>query len=225
MCLGRRQPATSDGTSPSPDGSTLQRGSLAGDPSPIWGAGLDSLLTVLRTVIDTHGDEAFPAERLEEAMRARGKSLTFEEEELEDLVESKDRTFALLSVLYPFVDTQNNKFHIDHVFPKSRFSSRRLRRAGVPAEDIEEYQDRVDRLPNLQLLAGDLNQSKSDVLPRKWIATFEPRAAREYAEHHDLGDVPSDITGFNVFYEARRARLLSRLRRLLGTDRRERGTL
>ena len=190
----------------------------------IWGAGLDSLLTVLRTVIDTHGDEAFPAERLEEAMRARGKSLTFEEEELEDLVESKDRTFALLSVLYPFVDTQNNKFHIDHVFPKSRFSSRRLRRAGVPAEDIEEYQDRVDRLPNLQLLAGDLNQSKSDVLPGRWIATFESRAAREYAENNDLGDVPADITGFNVFYEARRARLLSRLRRLLGTDRRERGT-
>ena len=36
-------------------------------------------------------------------------------------MESKDRAFALLSVLYPFVDTQNNKFHIDHVFPKSRF--------------------------------------------------------------------------------------------------------
>ena len=113
-------------------------------------AQLDSLLTALRTVIDTHGSEAFPAERLEEAMRARGKSLTFEEEELEDLVESKDRAFALLSVLYPFVDTQNNKFHIDHVFPKSRFSSRRLRRAGVFEDDIERYQARVDRLPNLQ---------------------------------------------------------------------------
>lgn len=57
-----------------------------------------------------------------------------------------------------------------------------------------------------------------------WIATFERRAAREYAQHHDLGDVPADITGFNAFYEARRARLLSRLRRLLGTDRRERGS-
>ena len=190
----------------------------------IWGSGLDSLLTALRTLIDTDGGEAFPAERLEDAMRARGKNLTFDEDELEDIVESKDRAFALLSVLYPFVDTQNNKFHIDHVFPKSRFASRRLRRAGVPDDDVEEYQDRVDRLPNLQLLAGDLNQSKSDVHPGEWIATFEPRAAREYAEHHDLGDVPADITGFNVFYEARRARLLSRLRRLLGTDRRERGT-
>ncbi|WP_420462936.1 hypothetical protein [Candidatus Palauibacter sp.] len=54
-------------------------------------------------------------------MRKRGKSLTFEEEELEDLVESKKRTFALLALLYPFVDLQNSKFHIDHVFPKRQF--------------------------------------------------------------------------------------------------------
>ena len=80
---------------------------------------LDSLLTALRSVIDTHGGDAFPAANLEAAMRARGKSLTFEEEEFEDLVESKDRTFTLLSLLYPFVDLQNKKFHIDHVFPKS----------------------------------------------------------------------------------------------------------
>lgn len=191
----------------------------------IWGSGLDSLLTALRSVIDTHGGEAFPAQRLEEAMRARGKSLTFEDEELEDLVESKDRTFALLSVLYPFIDTQNNKFHIDHIFPKSRFSSRRLREAKVPEDNIAEYQDRVDRLPNLQLLAGDLNQSKSDVLPSDWIATFDPQAAREYAEHHDLGDISADITGFNVFYEARRGRILGRLRHLLVADPSERGTL
>ncbi|MCY4506784.1 MAG: hypothetical protein OXG35_07455 [Acidobacteria bacterium] len=99
----------------------------------IWGSGLDSLLTALRSVIDTHGSEAFPSANLEAAMRARGKSLTFEEEEFEDLVESKERTFTLLALLYPFVDLQSNKFHIDHVFPKSRFSanrSARMRSAG-----------------------------------------------------------------------------------------------
>ena len=133
----------------------------------IWGSGLDSLLTALRSVIDTHGGDAFPAANLEAAMRARGKSLTFEEEEFEDLVESKDRTFTLLSLLYPFVDLQNNKFHIDHVFPKSRFSSRRLRLAGVAEDDIPGLQDRADRLPNLQLLVGEANESKSDALPQR----------------------------------------------------------
>ena len=119
-----------------------------------WGSGLDSLLTALRSVIDIHGDEAFPSAKLEEAMRKRGKSLTFEEEEFQDLVESKDRTFVLLSLLYSFVNLENNRFHIDHVFPRSRFSSKRLRMAGVPEDDIPVFQDRANRLPNLQLLVG-----------------------------------------------------------------------
>jgi len=181
----------------------------------IWGSGLDTLLTALRAVIDEHGAEVFPVERLEEAMRARGKSLSFEREELEDLVESRDRSFAPLSLLYPFADTQNNKFHIDHVFPRARFWKQRLRRARVPMDAIPEYVDRVDRLPNLQLLVGDLNQSKSDMLPREWIeTTFDGRAAQEYVERHDLGDVPDSITEFGAFYEARRDRLLDRLLRL-----------
>ncbi len=188
----------------------------------IWGSGLDSLLTALRSVIDEHGGEAFPAARLEAAMRVRGKSLTFEEADFQDLVESNDRTFLLLSLLYPFVDLQNNKFHIDHVFPKSRFSSKRLRDAGVAADDIRVFQDRADRLPNLQLLVGEANESKSDMLPRQWMnAIFDTQVGREeYAERHDLGDIPSDITGFSAFYEARRDRLLGRLRKLLGTNRR-----
>ena len=53
---------------------------------------MDSLLTALRSVINEHGGETFPLVKLEAAMRARGKSLTFEEEEFQDLVESKDRT-------------------------------------------------------------------------------------------------------------------------------------
>ena len=187
-----------------------------------WGSGLDTLLTRLRSVIDRHGSEAFPVARMEEAMREQGKSLTFEEEELQDLVESKDRTFTLLSLLYPFVDLQNNKFHIDHVFPRSRFSAGRLRRAGVAEDDIPELQDRANRLPNLQLLVGEENQSKGNKLPQQWIVSiFDSKAAEEHVSRHDLGEIPDDIAGFNAFYEARRERLLDRLRELLGTNRRE----
>ncbi len=71
-------------------------------------------------------------------MRTRGKSLAFEEEEIEDLVESKDRTFALCRVV-PFVDLQGNRFHIDHVFPKSRFTRWRLREAGVAKDEIDKF--------------------------------------------------------------------------------------
>ena len=188
----------------------------------VWASGQDSLLTALRTVIEKHGGEKFPSMRLEEVMRGRGKSLTFEEEELQDLVESKSRAFALLSLLYPFVDFQSNKFHVDHVFPKSRFSTTRLRKSGVPPADIEEMQDRTDRLPNLQLLVGEENESKGDQLPRQWLNGMGDRERIDsWIERHDLGGIPEDMTGFNEFYEARRARLLERLKGILATSRRE----
>ena len=184
----------------------------------IWGSGLDSLLDALRSVINEHGGEEFPSAKLEAEMRPRGKSLKFEEEEFQDLVESKDRTFTLLALLYPFANLRTTKFHIDHVFPKSRFSSRRLREASVSENDIPGFQDRADRLPNLQLLVGEANESKSDKLPKQWMhETFGAKAA-EYAERHDLGEVPADMAGFNVFYEARRDRLLAKLRGLLGSN-------
>lgn len=188
----------------------------------VWGSGLDTLLTALRSAIDEHGNVAFPSAQLEEAMRKRGKSLTFEEEELEDLVESKKRTFALLAMLYPFVDVQRNKFHIDHVFPKSRFSTKRLREAGVREDEIPEFRDRADRLPNLQLLVGSENQGKGDTLPEQWIReTFNAEDAEQHIRHHDLGEIPSEMIGFTTFYESRRDRLLARLNSLLGPVRRE----
>lgn len=183
----------------------------------IWGSGLDTLLVRLRAVIDAHGGGGFPAAEIEEEMSRRGKSPAFAPEELQDLAESKDRAFALLSTLYPFVDTQHNQFHIDHIFPKSRFTWRRLKDAGVPEDDIPPFQDRADRLPNLQLLAGGPNQEKSATLPSEWLNRLGPEKAVEHRQLHDLGEVPADIADFNEFYEARRVRLLDRLETLLGT--------
>ena len=183
----------------------------------IWGSGLDTLLIRLRAVIDEHGGDGFPAAKLEEEMSRRGKSLAFAPEELQDLVgESKDRAFALLSTLYRFVDTQHNQFHLDHIFPKSRFTWRRLKDAGVPEADIPQFQDRADRLPNLQLLAGRPNQEKSATLPRTWLDGLGSEKAAEHSRLHDLGEVPASIADFNKFYEARRERLLGRLETRLG---------
>ena len=40
---------------------------------------------------------------------------------------------------------------------RSRFTRKRLLKKGIPADQIEDYLDRVDLLPNLQLLAGGPN--------------------------------------------------------------------
>ena len=90
--------------------------------SGIWGSGLDTLLTALRQAIKDNGNSGFPVVRIYQDMAARGRSLVFEEEEIEELADmsSGDRlTFGLLSVLFPFVDLRN-QFHVDHVFPRSQ---------------------------------------------------------------------------------------------------------
>ncbi len=185
----------------------------------MWSGNQDSLLTRLRKVIDEHGHSGFPYAKIEEIILRRGGRLAFESEELQDLAESKDRAFALLSTLYPIVDIEHHQFHIDHIFPKSRFTPRSLGDAGVPEEQIPIFMDRVDRLPNLQLLPGGPNQAKGATLPYEWLAQMEDdKIAAEHRRLHDLGEVPKDITGFNVFYEARRERLLAKMENLLGIN-------
>jgi hypothetical protein len=187
--------------------------------SGIWGSGLDTLLTLLRATIQKSGYENFPAGDIYKAMIARGKSLTFESGEIDELVEMSygdKRLFALLSLLYPFVDFRN-VFHIDHVFPASAFSARRLATAGVSDSDAPSYIERSNLLPNLHLLEGPFNIEKRAKPPAEWLkATYkEEGAQKHYLEKHDLGDLPPDMTGFNKFYEDRKTRMRGRIEQLI----------
>ena len=135
--------------------------------SGIWGSGLDTLLTALRDVIAQNGEEAFPADALSRTMAQKGKSLSFEEAEIDDLLHlpyGDRRVFPLLSLLFPFVDF-HNQFHVDHVYPKSRFSRKKLLKAGVAEDEVEGLERRANELPNLQLLEGAANTEKQAAMP------------------------------------------------------------
>ena len=187
--------------------------------SGIWGSGLDTLLTYLREAIRNEGREHFPVQELEAQMTRRGKSLHFEPEEIEEILDleyGKAQTFSLLSLLFPFVDLQQHH-HLDHVFPKSGFRKSRLRKAGVSEERIDEYQARRDCIANLQLLEGNANIEKQDRLPGEWLSAMyrDPVSRRNYCEQHLLGEATDDWGDFLDFYETRRDRLRERLQALL----------
>jgi hypothetical protein len=188
--------------------------------SGIWGSGLDTLLTQLRETIKQHGDVAFPIDELEVSMARRGKSLAFSDEELEELVELKygePRTFALLSLLFPFVDAQHH-FHVDHVFARALFTKGRLRKAGLSEEGVETFMDSRDLLPNLQLLEGSANVEKQQKLPSEWLeqAYLDVASRANYCDKHVLGDVPEKLVDFTSFFDARRGQLRKRVAELLG---------
>lgn len=70
--------------------------------------------------------------------------------------------FPILQLLYPNLDYKNTVFHIDHIYPKSKFTAKNTL---LP----EAYRPYRDYLYNLQLLAGPENIAKKDKDPNVWI--------------------------------------------------------
>ncbi|MCK1284101.1 DUF262 domain-containing protein [Bradyrhizobium sp. 44] len=183
--------------------------------SGIWGSGLDTLLTALRDVIKNNSKTSFPARALMDAMEARGKSLSFAPAEIEDILSMEygdKRLFGLLSLMFTFVDLRN-QFHIDHIFPISRFTATRLRRVGIPEADIEQIASLANELPNLQLLEGSANVEKRAAMPTDWLnARFPTDGDRDhYRAIHLLGTVPSEIQGCEAFWSARKEQLRKKI--------------
>lgn len=183
--------------------------------SGIWGSGLDTLLTALREQIRTHAQMGFPVAQIESVMSARGKSLSFAEEELDELVElpyGDKRTFALLSLLFPGFDLSRH-FHVDHIYPQARFTKPQLRKAGIPEDQVAEVADKANRLANLQLLEGTINNQKRQKMPHEWYAQFKPDALarQQYFAGLEITDLPESLTNFSVFYEQRRNALRARI--------------
>ena len=189
----------------------------------IWGSGLDTLLTALRDTIRRNSrSDDFPVDALEREMASRGKSLRFDEEEIEalaDLEYGSSGAFALLALLTPTVDLRH-EFHVDHVFPRKLLSARSLKREGFTSEQVENIQDRMNGIGNLQLLEGTQNVQKSDELPHSWAAKEWPdEAARNaWLAAHDILELPEGLDGFIEFYDARRERLKAKIRKELGEN-------
>ncbi len=186
----------------------------------VWESGLDTLLLGLRSTIQEFGSEGFPLLEIEQTMSRFGKSLRFEDDEIDDLASIKygdKRSFSMLSLLYPGMNFRN-EFHIDHVFPRSRFSKRKLKAEGIASGQIDNLNELREQLPNLQLMEGSTNVAKQDQLPSVWISEHlkDDFARASYRDRHDLGEIPLDIDEFEAFFRARQSRMSNRLKALLG---------
>lgn len=186
----------------------------------VWGSGLDTLLRDLRDVIELHGADGFPITQIESKMAASAKSLVLGEEEIDDLIDLKygrNRTFAVLAILFPHVNTRN-VHHIDHIFPQALLHANKLKALGFSSDRIADLQEKRDRLPNLQLLEGLENNIKSATDPLTWLtSTYSEEARSAHLERHALPWLPSSVDKFDEFYEARRKALADRIRKMLGT--------
>ncbi|SCQ71591.1 PF03235 family protein [Propionibacterium freudenreichii] len=192
----------------------------------VWGSGLDVLLRAIRDVIEQSAARGFPVADLERVMASRGKSLRGNDEVVDGLLYLRygdPRTFPLLALMFDHVNTRN-QHHVDHVYPTAQLKPGVLRDAGVGPDERALIVDRKDRLPNLELLEGLENISKSAKFPAEWVAEAMPDESSRtaYIRRNLLPPtLPATLADFDAFYQARRDLLRARLRELLGVRRDE----
>ncbi len=184
----------------------------------------DSVLRAVRDVLRENSAIGFPDEAIIGVLRGGQRSMTFGEEELDSVLESRFTnayTFSTLALLYPQLDYRN-AFHMDHIHPRSHFTRHQLTRRGITDPVvIIEYQDRFDLIPNLQLLGGTMNQEKSSKPFAAWLDIAYPSAEERsaYSRQHCIPvDADPTFAAFIDFYEARRQLMRQALRRIVGMN-------
>jgi uncharacterized protein with ParB-like and HNH nuclease domain len=190
---------------------TLIKRSFSGQP--------DNVLRPIRKIIAENDNELFPLEKIINNFKGTNKSLIFSEEDIENLTwyrYGQGFTFSVLSLLYPSLDYRNI-FHVDHIFPKSKFTTAILKKKGIPPEDIEKFQNYLNFLGNLQLLEATPNIEKLNKDFDEWLISTYPKTTDqiEYKHKHYIPDVSLSFVNFIDFFEKREELLKEQLRKTL----------
>jgi len=187
----------------------------------VFGSSGDQVLSGIRNAMEetVKAGGAFELEKLEKKVRLPGgKSIAISEETLDDLLLSPKgpRSFALLSLLASHLKFDQVQFHQDHIHPHAGFNTAALRTLKLN-DQIGEWQEKRDTLPNLHLLEGKENQSKLATPFGVWLKKECPKDTdrRMYLRSHYIPDVSLELSDFAAFFEKRRALLKEKLAELL----------
>ena len=179
----------------------------------------DNVLRPLREIIKANGNKEFPFDEIINKLRGTSRSLVFTDDDIESLLElryGRADTLMILMLLYPSLD-YNNKFHVDHIYPKSKFTKIILGTKGVLTDKIEEYIAHVNDISNLQMLAAIPNIEKQDNDFADW---YEDNYRTEkdkiqYRKIHYLPDMSYTYIDFSKFLDNRRQLLREQLKKEL----------
>jgi len=181
----------------------------------------DNVLRPLRKVIQENG-ESFPLEKIVSQFKGTNKTLIFSDEDIENLLYYKygqGFTFSVLSLLYPSLDYRN-LFHVDHIFPKSQFTKSKLRKRGIPENDIDTYQEYFNYLGNLQLLEATPNIEKLNKDFELWLNDIYPdeNDRKEYQKRHLIPHTDFAFENFIEFFEEREEMMKAKFKEILQAE-------
>ncbi|MFB6159535.1 MAG: DUF262 domain-containing protein [Candidatus Nanohalobium sp.] len=182
-----------------------------------FGGQSDTVLRDAREAIEA--DEEFPVEKINSKLKSRGKTVGFNEEIIDNILGfeyGKKRTFLALTLLYDRSDWGHIKYHVDHIFPDSKFDEEKLRERGYSEEKISRYMESYNDLGNLQLLTGSENRTKNDEDFKQWIKQQSEKSPEKHLipqeeRMHDFGN-------FLEFKERRESLIEDKLMEIFGKN-------
>ena len=182
----------------------------------------DNVLRPMKQVLSEH-NSSFPLGKIIEKFKGGTKSILFTGDEIENLFYyryGQSYTFSALALLYPSLDFRN-KFHQDHIFPKSLFAKKRLIEKGITEQNkVEFYLNNFNYLANLQLLEGIINQEKSDTDFEEWLYRTCPieQERKDYMNKHYIPDIDLSFDNFEKFINERKKLMVNKFKSLLELD-------
>nr|WP_309129980.1 DUF262 domain-containing protein [Helicobacter pylori] len=124
--------------------------------------------------------------------------------------DSHARVFPILQILYPNLNYKTTTFHIDHIYPKSKFKKNK--------KLDKDFYECENHLYNLQLLEGKENSAKKDKDPEVWLKEEykNEQAIEEYKKRNYI-DPTLKLEWENIkeFRETREEAIIKKLKEVL----------
>ncbi|WQT27116.1 DUF262 domain-containing protein [Helicobacter pylori] len=121
------------------------------------------------------------------------------------------RVFPILQILYPNLNYKTTTFHIDHIYPKSKFNEKNKKLN-------KDFYKCENHLYNLQLLEGAENQAKKDKDPEVWLKEEykDERAIEEYKKRNYIDpNLKLEWENIKEFREKREEAIIKTLKEVL----------
>ena len=174
----------------------------------------DGVLKPVREIVKSQSANGFPVDAIFDHFKGTNRALQFTDDDINNLLYSKyghGDTLVILSILYPWADLRHS-FNVDHMFPKSTFTAKKLKAKGVPDSKIDDFIANYNFIGNLQLLEAIPNIEKKAMDFDDWLSQKVPAGElADYKKKHYVPNVSLDFSNFDVFLEEREKMLIQKL--------------
>lgn len=184
----------------------------------VFGGQSDSVLTGIRKVLKSNlKKQIFPFEQIKAEFASNdAKSLTLSDEVIDDILKTqKDapNSYAILALLYSHLRYDTIAYHKDHLHPAAKFC--KLKESDFSNKEEYDFYRNVENwnsILNLQLLDGNINESKNDEELSEWVKDKNI----DLKSHLIPENVSLEFKDFKNFIDKRKELLTTTIKAIVG---------